>query len=99
MAREEVAALRCPATLQQCDFVNALARWTDPVDFVWVGQWLHHLMAANKLGTMREIRRVLPPCHTSDLSATDRDGDTQDDWTNCFEWNCYSVWSAMSEAQ
>ena len=59
-AREEVAALRCPATLQQCDFVNALARWTDPVDFVWVGQWLHHLMAANKLGTMREIRDVLP---------------------------------------
>ena len=32
----------------------------DLVDFVWVGQWLHHLMDANKLGTMREIRDVLP---------------------------------------
>ena len=51
-------------------------------------------------GLIRVVRLGRPVAvHTSDLSATYRDGDTQDDWTNRFEWNCYSVWSTMSEAE
>jgi SAM-dependent methyltransferase len=61
LARGELAALSCPVTLIEQDFVSALAGWSDPVDVVWIGQSLHHLAPDGKRAAAREVRRVLAP--------------------------------------
>ncbi|MFN8660989.1 MAG: class I SAM-dependent methyltransferase [Thermomicrobiales bacterium] len=60
LARQTLAALDCPVTLEQADFVERLPTWSVPVDVVWVGLSLHHLQAPEKLAVMRAIRAILP---------------------------------------
>ncbi len=59
LAREQVARLPCPATLEQGDFAEALRQRREPADIVWLGQSLHHLDSPAKLAVMRDIRRIV----------------------------------------
>lgn len=60
LARQSVAALACPATIEQADFGAALRAGTLRADVVWVGLSLHHLQTAEKLDVLRAVRRGLP---------------------------------------
>jgi SAM-dependent methyltransferase len=59
LAANALATLRCPIKLEQGDFVEALRAWSQPVDVVWIGLSLHHLMTPAKLTLMRKIRRMV----------------------------------------
>jgi SAM-dependent methyltransferase len=59
LAREELAALPCPVTLEQRDFIDALSDHSTPVDVAWIGLSLHHLHTPEKLGVMRSIRNAV----------------------------------------
>ena len=59
IARKTLRVLHCPYTLQKADFVSSLNGWVQPVDVVWIGLSLHHLLAPAKLETLRDIRRCL----------------------------------------
>jgi SAM-dependent methyltransferase len=59
LAEDALKVLACPVVLKQCDFVEALYDWNDPVEVVWIGQSLHHLLTPVKLALMREVRRII----------------------------------------
>ena len=59
LARRALLSLGCPVTLEQGDFVDALADRPSPADVVWCGLALHHLQAPAKLAAMRAIRGVV----------------------------------------
>ena len=59
LASRALAKLACPVSLRQGDFVEALATWGEPVDVVWIGLSLHHLLAPAKLEAMRAARRLI----------------------------------------
>lgn len=61
VAKEALAPLACPVELRCEDFVAAIDRWDGPVDVVWIGQSLHHLLARDKGTLMRKIRDLLSP--------------------------------------
>jgi hypothetical protein len=59
LAGRPLAALGCPVTLQQRDFVDALLEQPEPADVVWIGLCLHHLATAEKLAAIRVIRGIV----------------------------------------
>lgn len=59
MAAVAVEALRCPALLDQRDFVAAMADRPESTDVVWIGLSLHHLQTEDKLVIMREARGAI----------------------------------------
>jgi len=59
LARQALAALACPVTLQQADFVEALRDHVTPVDVAWIGLSLHHLETPAKLAVLRRLRRIV----------------------------------------
>lgn len=59
LASKALEMLACPVTLYHRDFVTALRDQSEPVDVVWIGLSLHHLLAPAKLDLMREIRSVV----------------------------------------
>ncbi|SDA80284.1 class I SAM-dependent methyltransferase [Mesorhizobium qingshengii] len=59
-AKEALAPLTCPVELRCGDFVAAIDSWKGPLDVVWIGQSLHHLLAPDKRNFMRKIRDLLP---------------------------------------
>lgn len=59
-AKEALAPLTCPVELRCGDFVAAIDYWKGPLDVVWIGQSLHHLLAPDKRIFMRKIRDLLP---------------------------------------
>lgn len=61
VAKEALAALTCPVELRCEDFVAAIDSWNGPLDVVWIGQSLHHLLEQDKGTLMRKIRDLLPP--------------------------------------
>jgi SAM-dependent methyltransferase len=81
LARDALTVLRCPVTLEQADFVEALRVWSTPVDVAWIGLSLHHLMTAQKLAVMRDIRRILKPGGRFLLyEDASPDGETREEW-------------------
>ena len=58
IAAKTLAALDCRVTLEQRNFVEALANLHETVDVIWIGQSLHHLDRAQKLAAMRDARRL-----------------------------------------
>lgn len=61
VAKQALAPLTCPVELRCEDFVAAIDSWKGPLDVVWIGQSLHHLLAHDKVTLMRKIRDLLPP--------------------------------------
>src|SRR6516164_5046307 len=59
LAGKALESFECPLTLDRRDFVEALRGWPEPVDVVWIGLSLHHLLASGKLTLMREIRAIV----------------------------------------
>lgn len=104
LARQTLAALDCPVTLEQADFVERLSTWTEPVDVVWIGLGLHHLQTPEKLAVMRTTRSILREdglflCYDN----ASPDGETRDEWLQRWDdqqpaWTAYTVadWNAMT---
>jgi SAM-dependent methyltransferase len=59
LARESLKDLPCPIDLRCCDFVEAMADWSDTVDVVWIGMSLHHLQPEGKVRLMKNVRDTL----------------------------------------
>jgi SAM-dependent methyltransferase len=59
LAAKNLRALACSVDLREGDFVDALRAWREPVDVVWIGLSLHHMLAAAKLDVMCEVRRIV----------------------------------------
>jgi SAM-dependent methyltransferase len=59
VAKEALATLTCPVELRCEDFVEAIDCWKGPLDVVWIGQSLHHLLAQDKVSFMRKVHRLL----------------------------------------
>lgn len=80
-ARQALADLPCPVTLEQADFVEALREWAEPVDVVWLGLSLHHLRTPEKLEVMRGIHTILDEGgHFLLYEDTSPDGEARDSW-------------------
>jgi SAM-dependent methyltransferase len=96
IARDTLSVLQCPVTLEQADFVEALHEWTKPVDVAWIGLSLHHLMTAEKLAVMRDIRRALRPGGRFLLyEDASPDGETREDWLR--RWDAQGpFWTAFT---
>lgn len=100
IAQRELSVLSCPVTLEQSDFVAALANWTTVLDVVWVGQSLHHLDTAAKLHFMKHVRRVLNESgHFLIWEPTLLDGEVEDGWISRFESVSQSRWSSLTEEE
>lgn len=59
LARESLKDLPCPIDLRCCDFVEAMADWSDTVDVVWIGMSLHHLQPEGKVRFMKNVHHTL----------------------------------------
>jgi SAM-dependent methyltransferase len=59
LAGEALGTLPCPVELECCDFAEAMASWTKPVDVVWIGMSLHHLQAEAKARLMTNVHAAL----------------------------------------
>ncbi|RWX62431.1 class I SAM-dependent methyltransferase [Mesorhizobium sp. M4B.F.Ca.ET.089.01.1.1] len=59
LAARELDVLPCPVELRCSDFVDAMAKWSEPVDVIWIGMSLHHLSTEGKARLMRNVRRAL----------------------------------------
>ncbi|RWB20768.1 class I SAM-dependent methyltransferase [Mesorhizobium sp.] len=59
LAAEALEGLPCPVELRCCDFAPAMAKWSEPVDVIWIGMSLHHLPTAAKARLMRNAHRAL----------------------------------------
>jgi SAM-dependent methyltransferase len=97
VAREVLKVLDCPVELRCQDFVEALNQWSDPVDVIWIGMSLHHLLADEKLATMRRIGEVLPP-HGLFLiwEPTRLESEDRAEWMDRFS-SLRSAWSSVSD--
>jgi SAM-dependent methyltransferase len=100
IARKSLAALGCSVTLENRDFVEALAEWRDPVDVIWIGQSLHHLVTPAKLALMQEVRRVLRESGVFLIwEPTTIEGEDRDGWVTRFETVSRPLWSSLSEVE
>ena len=61
LARQNLQVLDCPVTLEQADFLTALAGREHRDDVIFIGLSLHHLEGPEKLAFMLQIRRALAP--------------------------------------
>lgn len=59
LADQALEVLPCPVQLRCCDFAEAMANWSEPVDVVWIGMSLHHLPTGDKAQLMKEVYRAL----------------------------------------
>jgi SAM-dependent methyltransferase len=97
LASAALEGLPCPATLEERDFVEALGAWTTPVDVVWIGQSLHHLLEPGKLALMREIRRVVGERGLLLVwEPTMREDEDRESWLERFELKNRPRWTALS---
>ena len=45
LAARQLEGLPCPVELRCSDFAQAMAKWSEPVDVIWIGMSLHHVPA------------------------------------------------------
>lgn len=99
LARQTLAVLPCPITLEQGDLVERLPTWTAPVDVIWIGLGLHHMTTPEKLGVMRVIRNLLPDDGLFVLyENTSPEGEIRDAWLR--RWDDQKpLWTAYSDEE
>jgi SAM-dependent methyltransferase len=97
LASESLAALACPVTLDHRDFVEVLRDRSEPVDVVWIGLSLHHLLAPAKLTLMREIRSVVGERGLFLIyENTSPDDEDRDAWLLRWERQSRPLWTALT---
>jgi SAM-dependent methyltransferase len=96
LAEANLKGLSCPIDLRRADFVDAIGRWSEPVDIVWIGLSLHHLEQADKLVAMQGIRQILRRDGRLIIyENTSRDGEDRSGWLNRWDkqrpdWTAFS---------
>jgi Methyltransferase domain len=99
LASASLATLDCPIKLENRDFVDAILHWKGPVDVIWIGQSLHHLVAPTKLALVRMIREIVGKQGLFLIwEPTLLDGEDRDGWNNRFVSNRL-LWGALSEEE
>jgi SAM-dependent methyltransferase len=99
LARESLKALQCPIDLRCCDFVEAMADWSDAVDVVWIGMSLHHLQSEGKVRLMKDVHDTLNPGGLFLIwEPTLLEGENRAEWLVRF--SAYrSVWAAITDEE
>ena len=98
LARQALAGLACPVTLQQADFVEALGDHVAPVDVAWIGLSLHHLPTLEKLVVMRQLQRIVGEDGLLLLyEIASPDGEDRAGWLRRYERQ-HVAWTAYSPA-
>ncbi|MBA1140677.1 class I SAM-dependent methyltransferase [Mesorhizobium neociceri] len=99
VAKKALAALTCPVELRCEDFVAAIDRWKGPLDVVWIGQSLHHLLAQDKVAFMRKINSLLSPGGLFLIwEPTRLEGEDRDGWMERFH-QLRPDWGAISDEE
>jgi SAM-dependent methyltransferase len=100
LASKALETLACPVTLDLRDFVEALRDRPEPVDVVWIGLSLHHLLAPAKLTVMRQIRGIVGD-HGLFLiyEIASLDGEDRDAWLRRWERQNRPLWTALTPAE
>jgi SAM-dependent methyltransferase len=104
IAGRTLKMLNCPVTLEQRDFLEAIANWKQAVDVAWIGLSLHHLLTPEKLSFMRNVRKILSPGGMFLIyENTSPDGEDRVHWLQRWDlqkpfWTAYSEeeWNAMA---
>jgi ubiquinone/menaquinone biosynthesis C-methylase UbiE len=97
LASKNLEALACPVTLERRDFVAALRDRPEPVDVVWIGFSLHHLLAPAKLEFMREVRSVVGDRGLFLIYDTaSPDGEDREAWLLRWERQNQPLWTALT---
>lgn len=99
LARPALAALGCPFTLEHADFIDALSRWSRPLDVAWIGLSLHHLTTPGKQAVLRSVRAALEPDGILMIyEDTSPDGEDRDGWLR--RWDAMRpVWTAFTDEE
>jgi SAM-dependent methyltransferase len=97
IAADNVKALGCQTKLRIADFAADLASWEDPLDIVWIGLSLHHLLAPGKLDVLRHIRRNLGDKGMLMIyEDTSMNGESREEWLG--RWDAQKPrWTAYTE--
>ena len=99
LAAEAVVSLRCPTRLENRDFVDALQQWSEPVDVIWIGMSLHHLLAPAKAALMRKIHDLLGDRGLFIIwEPTLLDAEDRSNWLDRFTSN-RPLWAALSDEE
>lgn len=100
IARKSLAGLPCPVTLIEGDFAAVLDRWREPIDVAWIGQSLHHLLPAGKVGAMRAICKALRPGGLFLIwEPTTFEGEDRSGWADRLDESSRELWSALNDAE
>lgn len=97
LASTFLETLGCPFKLENRDFLDAVTHMSEPVDVVWIGQSLHHLLLSEKRVLARKIREIVgvrglfliwePVC---------LEGESEEGWYDRFVAN-RPLWSVLSD--
>jgi cyclopropane fatty-acyl-phospholipid synthase-like methyltransferase len=97
LARSALAELACPVVLERRDYVAALSDCPEPVDVVWIGYSLHHLLGPAKLGLMRAIRAVVADRGLFLMcEPASPDGEDRGAWLRRYELLNQPLWNALT---
>jgi hypothetical protein len=100
LARANLAALRCPAQLDEADFSTALNAATSPEDIVWISLSLHHLDTAAKLAFMRQVRAGIDPAGAFFVyEPARRDGESRADYLDRLEAIGRRDWTRLTAVE
>ena len=99
LAAVTLEGLRCPATLEELDFVAAVGDLQRPVDVAWVGLSLHHLRQPEKRAFMARMRSLLGDYGRLLIyENASPDGEDRTRWLK--RWDAQEpVWTACTKAE
>ena len=99
VAKNALSELHCPVDLRCQDFVEAINKWDEPVDVVWVGQSVHHLRLPEKRKFLRRVHALLPSNALFVIwEATCFDGEDREDWMERFR-KLRPEWTALTDEE
>jgi cyclopropane fatty-acyl-phospholipid synthase-like methyltransferase len=99
LASEALKALPCSIDLRCCDFAEAMAGWSEPIDVVWIGMSLHHLQPQGKSRLMQNVHDILAQRGLFMIwEPTLLEGENRMDWLGRFS-SLRSGWSAVSDEE
>ena len=85
LASENLKVLPCPFELRCCDFADAMADWSKPVDVAWIGMSLHHLQLREKAQLMKNMHKTIASSGLFLIwEPTLLEGETRAEWLDRF---------------